>query len=364
MNSIQLLNQLGQSIWLDYISRHLLESGELKFLINEGISGLTSNPSIFQKSICETHDYDAAIKNNLALQPNINMRDLYEKLAIEDIQVTADYLRPIYDSTQGTDGFVSLEVSPHLSDQTQNTIAEARRLWNVVNRPNLMIKVPATPEGIPAVEALIAQGINVNATLIFSLSQYEQVAMAYIKGLEKNTSPGKVSSVASFFISRIDTAIDKALEKVATPEALALQGKAAISSAKVVYKQFNNIFYGDNFKISRSRGGKVQKLVWGSTGTKNPRYSDVIYVEELIGPDTLNTIPMATLKSFLSYGQPCLTLQEDIKSAESNLLNLKQFNIDLDKVTDQLLMEGVSAFVQADNQVINSLTGQCKLFRS
>lgn len=361
MNSIQLLNQLGQSIWLDYISRQLLDSGELKFLIKEGISGLTSNPSIFQKSICETHDYDAAIKNILKLQSNIDMRDLYEKLAIEDIQITADYLRPIYDSTQGRDGFVSLEVSPHLSNQTQNTIAEAQRLWNLVNRPNLMIKVPATPEGIPAVEALIAQGINVNATLIFSLSQYEQVAMAYIKGVEKNLSPEKVTSVASFFISRIDTAIDKALEKAATPEALALRGKSAISSAKVVYKRLKNIFYGENFKKSRNRGGKVQKLVWGSTATKNPRYSDVIYVEELIGPDTINTIPMATLKAFLSYGQPCLSLQEDIESAECNLLKLKQFNIDLDKVTNQLLIDGVSAFIQADNQVINSLRDQCKI---
>jgi transaldolase len=361
MNSIQNLRKLGQSIWLDYISRSLLTGGELKNLLNQGVTGLTSNPSIFQKSFCETTDYDAAIKTILKSQPNIEIPALYEKLAIEDIQTAADYLRPIYDSTHGTDGFVSLEVSPLLSSKTQETLIEAKRLWKLVNRPNLMIKVPATPEGIPAIEALITQGINVNATLIFSLEQYEQVAMAYIRGLEKNSSPDKVSSVASFFISRIDTVVDKSLEKAGTAESRNLCGKSAVACAKLVYRRMNQIFYGKPFEQQKSRGAKVQKLVWGSTGTKNPKYSDVIYVEEIIGPDTINTIPMNTLKAFIDHGKPRLSLTEDVNIAETDLSRLKQYNIDLNQVTDQLLKDGVLAFVQAYEQLLDSLKGRCKL---
>lgn len=360
MNSIKALQTLGQSIWLDYISRGLLISGELKSLLNEGVTGVTSNPSIFQKSFTETDEYDTAINNFLKLEPDISTAQLYEKLAVEDIQAAADCLRNIYDFNRGEDGFVSFEVSPHLSAQTKETVDEAQRLWNLVDRPNLMIKVPATPEGIPAIETLIARGINVNATLIFSIGQYEQVAQAYIRGLEKNPSPGKVASVASFFISRIDSAIDKSLEKVGTPEALGLCGKSAIDSAKMAYKSLNNIFYGESFERQRKRGGRVQKLVWGSTGTKNPGYSDVLYVEEIAGPDTINTIPMSTLKAFLDHGKPGLSLKKNDNQAGVNLKQLRQFNIDLNQVTDQLLKEGVLAFVKAYDQLLASLEGHRK----
>jgi transaldolase len=361
MNSIEALHTYGQSIWLDLISRGLLTSGELQRFIDKGVTGVTSNPSIFQKSICESADYDRPIQEILKAQPRIDVLSLYEKLVVEDIQRAADVLSPIYDVTKGTDGFVSLEVAPNLAALTAKTISEAQRLWKLVARPNLMIKVPATPEGIPAIEALIAGGINVNATLIFSLQQYDDVARAYIRGLEKNPEPVKVASVASFFVSRIDTTIDKALEKNGDPEALELRGKAAVACAKMVYRRCKEIFYGASFKAQTSRGAKVQKLVWGSTGTKNPKYSDVIYVEEIIGPDTINTIPMGTLKAFLEHGKPRLSLTENVELAEKALADLKKVKIDLDAVTDQLLKEGVTAFVQAYDQLIDSLKGRCAI---
>jgi transaldolase len=355
MNPIKELHTQGQSIWLDLISRSLLTSGELKSLIDQGVTGVTSNPSIFQKSICETHDYDSAIEANQKAQPRLDFLALYEKMAVEDIRAAADVLRPVYDSTQGTDGFVSLEVSPRFSADTKTTISEAKRLWKLVGRPNLMIKVPATPEGIPAVEALTAEGININATLIFSIPQYEEVAYAYIRGLEACKEPRKVASVASFFVSRIDTAVDKALEKAGTPPALELRGKIAIDCCKMVHQSCHKIFNGAPFAKARARGGKVQKIVWGSTGTKNPKYSDVIYVEEIIGTDTINTIPMATLKAFLDHGKVRPSLTENPQQAAKDVAALKQFNIDFKAVTDQLLKEGVVAFVQAYDQMLDSL---------
>jgi transaldolase len=361
MNSIQALNTLGQSVWLDFISRSLLTSGELKHLIDQGVTGVTSNPSIFHKSICETPDYEKAIESISRSQPDIDIAALYEKLAVEDIQKAADILRPVYDSSNGTDGFVSLEVSPHLSNMTESTIAEAERLWETVRRPNLMIKVPATPECIPSIETLITRGINVNATLIFSLSQYESVAYAYIRGLGGNANPQNVASVASFFVSRIDTVIDKALDKAASPEALDLRGKAAVAYAKMIYQRFNEIFYDFPFEKQRDRGARVQKIVWGSTGTKNPGYSDVLYVDEIIGTDTINTIPMATLNAFLDHGQVQPSLMSDVEEAKENLASLKKFNINLSAVTDQLLKDGVQAFVQAYDQMLASLKGRCSL---
>ena len=361
MNSIRALQMQGQSIWLDFISRSLLTSGELNRLIDQGVAGVTSNPSIFQKSICETTDYDAVISDILKSQPAISVPALYEKLALADIQIAADALRPVFDSSGGTDGFVSLEVSPHLAALTEDTINEARRLWKLVGRPNLLIKVPATPDGIPAIEALIAQGINVNATLIFSIPQYAEVGQAYIRGLAKNPHPSSVASVASFFVSRIDTAVDKALEKAGTPAALNLRGQAAISSARMAYQRFSGIFYGQPFAEQGARGGRVQKLVWGSTGTKNPRYSDVLYVEEIIGRDTINTIPLTTLKAFLDHGKVRPSLTEKIEEAQSTLSSLKNFDIDLAAVTDQLLREGVIAFAQAYDQMLDSLKGRCQI---
>jgi transaldolase len=360
MNNIQALQTFGQTIWLDLISRGLLSGGELKKLIDQGVTGVTSNPSIFQKSIGETEDYAASIKLILKTQPEIDINTLYEKLAIADIQAAADLLRPVYESRQGSDGFVSLEVSPHLSAQTGSTVSEALRLWQAVNRPNLLIKVPATPAGIPAIEELIAAGINVNATLIFSLSQYTAVANAYIRGLNAYPQPGRVASVASFFVSRIDTAVDKLLDQAGSPAAADLKGRTAIACAKQVYQRFNQIFYAAPFEAPRKRGARVQKIVWGSTGTKNPLYSDVLYVNEIIGPDTINTVPVATLKAFLDHGRIRPSLHEDIAGSAGVIAGLPKFGIDLDTLTNQLLEEGVQAFVQAYDQMLDSLSGRMK----
>jgi transaldolase len=355
LNTIQLLKSYGQSLWLDYICRSMFTSGELKRLVDEGISGVTSNPSIFQKAIGEGNDYNSTISEILKKEPGIKTEPLYERLAIEDIRQATDLLRTVYDASGGTDGFVSLEVSPHLAYDTATTIKEAQRLWKAVNRPNLMIKVPATPEGIPAAEVLTAQGINVNVTLIFSLAQYEAVAQAYIRGLEQNPQPQKVSSVASFFVSRIDTAVDKALEKIASPQAMELRGKIAIESCKMVYRKLNEIFYEKPFEKQRSRGGRVQRLVWGSTGTKNPAYSDVLYVDEIIGPDTINTVPVATLDAFRDHGQPQLSLLEGVDEASNEIKQLSGLKIDLTAITNQLLKDGVTAFITSFDQLLKSL---------
>jgi transaldolase len=357
---LQALQKHGQSIWLDFISRSLLSSGDLKRLVDEGITGVTSNPSIFQKSICETHDYDDLVKS----EQNTGSPDipgLYEKIAVDDIQKAADVLRPVYNSTNGVDGFVSFEVSPHLAYNPVGTISEADRLWKLVNRPNLMIKVPATKEGIPAVEALIARGINVNATLIFNLDHYEAVAMACIRGLEKNSRPERVASVASFFVSRIDTAVDKLLDKNGSSAALDLRGKIAVASAKMIYRRFNEIFYETPFAAQRNRGAKVQRLVWGSTGTKNPKYSDVLYVDEIIGPDTINTVPMPTLNAFLDHGHARQSLLEDVDMAAKQIAGLKKYGVNLEAVTEQLQKEGVQSFVLAFDQLLESLKGRCSI---
>jgi len=355
MNSIQLLQKQGAAVWLDFISRDLINNGELKNLIAQGVTGVTSNPSIFQKAMCEPGAYDEPLARTRRACPGLDTEALYEKLAIHTIQMAADELTEVYNATGGADGYVSLEVSPRLSASTERTIQEARKLWKEVDRPNLMIKVPATPEGLPAIEALIAEGINVNATLIFSLQQYTEVAQAYIRGLARNPQPAKVASVASYFVSRIDTAVDKVLEKNGSAEALALRGKTAVACCKIAYRRLNEIFYGQSFAEQRKRGARVQKMVWGSTGTKNPQYSDVLYVEEIIGRDTTNTIPMPTLKAFLDHGKVRNSITEQVAEAEQNLAALKKLNINLDAVTDQLLKEGVTAFVQAYDQLIESL---------
>jgi transaldolase len=361
MNKIQVLQHYGAAIWLDFISRSLLSSGELQRYIELGVTGVTSNPSIFQKSICETQDYDDLVNEALKAQKKVDIYALYEKMAVSDIQAAADILKPIYNSTQGQDGFVSFEVSPDLAYQTEKTIDEAKRLWNLVNRPNLMIKVPATREGLPAITDLIGQGINVNATLIFSIDRYTEVAKAYIKGLEKNPRPEKVASVASYFISRIDTAVDKLLENNGSVEARTLQGKIAVDCAKLAYQKLDQIFFGEEFEPQRKRGARVQRMVWGSTGTKNPKYSDVLYVDEIIGADTTNTAPMATLKAFLDHGRPRLSVLEKVDEAERELASLKKYGIDLDAVTDQLEKEGVQAFSQAFAQLLDSLKGRCAI---
>lgn len=356
MNLLKDLQNYGQSIWLDYIHRNLITSGELRRLVEDGLRGLTSNPTIFEQAIAGSADYDEDVRVLLSHDPHIDTRSLFEALAVEDIRMAADILRSVYDETDGADGFVSLEVSPHLAHDTAGTVAEVRRLWRTVNRPNLMIKVPATPEGIPAIETLIAQGINVNVTLMFSLAHCEAVAHAYIRGIERCPDPHRVASVASLFVSRVDTVVDRALEAIGTDEALALRGKIAVANIKVVYRRFCEIFYGEPFTALWRRGTRVQRPLWGSTSTKNPAYSDLLYVEELVGVDTVNTLPPATLDALLDHGRVRgATVQEGIGEAEAALDRLKALGIDLGTITEQLQADGVAAFAASYDQLLEAL---------
>jgi transaldolase len=356
MNPLKALLSQGQSIWLDYIRGDLIQSGELKRLVEEdGVRGLTSNPTIFKKAIADFTYYDKSLHATLAKDPQIGSGKLLEKLAIGDICAAADILRTVYDETKGGDGFVSIEVSPHLAHDTAGTIAEAKRLRAEVDRPNLMVKVPATPEGIPAIEALIGDGVNVNITLMFSMKHYEEVARAYIRGLEGCSSPGQVSSVASFFVSRVDAVVDSALEKLGTEEAKALLGKIGIANCKVVYQRFREVFHGKGFAALRRRGARVQRPLWASTGTKNSAYSDVLYVENLIGADTVNTLPPATLNAFRRHGRiKGFTVGEGLKEAESDLSSLKKLGVDLNAITEKLQADGVSAFAASFDQLLDA----------
>lgn len=356
MNPLKDLHNQGQSIWLDYIRRDLLVSGELQRLVEEdGLRGLTSNPTIFENAISRSSEYDESIRAITAGERDISVSALYERLAIEDIQMAADFLKPVYESSEGTDGFVSLEVSPHLAYDTAGTVSEARRLWETVNRPNLLVKVPATRDGIPAIEVLIDQGINVNVTLMFSLGHYEEVALAYIRGLERNPNPARVASVASFFVSRIDTAVDPLLDAAGTPEAQALKGKVAIAKSRQVYARFREIFHGNAFAAQRARGGRVQRPLWGSTSSKNPAYRDVMYVESLIGPDTVNTVPLETLNAFRDHGQVAPTLLQGQDGVKEVLERLPELGIDLKAVTERLQMEGVAAFASSYDRLLAAL---------
>jgi transaldolase / glucose-6-phosphate isomerase len=357
MNPLKELGTQRQSVWLDYISRSLVRSGELKRLVEEdGIRGVTSNPTIFEKAIAAGTDYDEALRALLADNPQAGVEQLYEPLAIEDIQMAADVLRQVYDATGGEDGYVSLEVSPHLAHETEKTVSEAERLRAAVNRPNLMIKVPATPAGIPAIERLIADGVNVNVTLMFSMSHYEAVARAYINGLERCADPSKVASVASFFVSRVDTMVDKALEANGGPEAQALMGKIAIANSKIVYRRFLEIFHGEGFVSLRQRGARVQRPLWASTGTKNPAYSDVLYVENLIGAETVNTLPPDTINAFREHGRiPGATVKEGWAEADEALAKLSSLGIDLGTITEKLQVDGVAAFAASFDQLMTAL---------
>ncbi|MBI2361464.1 MAG: transaldolase [Deltaproteobacteria bacterium] len=362
MNRLKALKEFGQSIWLDYVQRSLIASGELGRLVAEdGLCGVTSNPTIFEKAITGSRDYDKQLQAILAGNTRAEPATLYELLAVQDIQMAADVLRPVYDITAGADGFVSLEASPHLAHDTGGTLAEVRRLWRAVGRPNVMIKVPATPEGIPAVETLIAEGININITLMFSLRHYEAVARAYLSGLGRCAAPERVASVASFFVSRVDTVVDRAIEEIGTRQALELRGKIAIANAKLVYRRFREIFDGEAFSPMRRKGARVQRPLWGSTGTKNPAYSDVLYVEGLIGPDTVNTLPPATLDAFRDHGQASrATVDEAWDKAESCLEQLKELGIDLTAVTERLQSDGVAAFAASYDQLLTALSEKRK----
>ncbi|MGH7825772.1 MAG: bifunctional transaldolase/phosoglucose isomerase [Candidatus Binatia bacterium] len=357
MNPLKELHAQGQSIWLDTISRRLIRSGELKRMVEEdGLQGVTSNPTIFEKAIGGSADYDDTLRAVLAPDPKANVGKLYERLAIEDIQTAADVLRPVYDDTSGADGYVSLEVSPHLARDTQATINEAKRLRAAVDRPNVMIKVPATPEGIPAIEELIGSGVNVNITLMFSMRHYEAVAQAYTKGLERCAEPGKVASVASFFVSRVDTMVDRALESLGTPAAKSLLGQIAIANSKIVYQRFREIFHGEGFVALRQRGARVQRPLWASTGTKNPAYSDILYVENLIGSETVNTLPVETLNAFKDHGRvPGETVRDSLDEAAAALARLKTVGIDLNAIAEKLQEDGVAAFASSFDQLMTTL---------
>ncbi|MCG6949721.1 MAG: transaldolase [Acidobacteria bacterium] len=357
MNKLKRLwDEHQQAVWLDFIERDLLTGGGLATLVAEdGVRGVTSNPSIFQKAIEGGGAYDEAVAGLLANNPEMETIALYETLAIEDIRGAADLLRAVWDSSEQSDGFVSLEVSPHLARDTEGTIAEAKRLWAAVDRPNLMIKVPATPEGIPAIEYLIGGGINVNATLMFSLADYEAVASAYLRGIDTNPHPAGVASVASFFVSRVDTKVDAALEEIGTPEALGLRGQAAIANAKLAYRRFEELFGADSFAAHAARGAQVQRPLWASTSTKNPDYRDVVYVEELIGSETVNTLPVATLEAFRDHGEPRASLKEDVSGAERVLSELEGLGVGLDDITMELQVEGVAAFARSFDQLLEAL---------
>jgi transaldolase len=348
-----------QAPWLDYIERDLLTGGGLARLIgSDGVRGVTSNPSIFKSAITGSESYDADIDAFLRTHPDAPTTDLYEALAIADIQMAADELAGVFEASGGTDGFVSLEVSPHLAHDTAGTEAEARRLWQAVDRPNLMIKVPATEAGIPAIEALIAGGINVNATLMFSLADYEAVATAYLRGLERRDDPSGVASVASFFVSRVDSKVDAALEAVGTDEARALRGRAAIANSRLAYRRFLELFRGPGFAELADRGAQVQRPLWASTSTKNPAYPDVLYVEELVGPDTVNTLPTATLEAYRDHGHPRSVVASSFDEDEAVLAALGEFGIDLDAITKELQTAGVVSFADAFDELMEALEGK------
>jgi transaldolase/glucose-6-phosphate isomerase len=342
MAQLQELAELGQAIWIDYLRRSFITSGELGALIEKGIRGVTSNLTIMEKAIAGSADYDQALRR-LAEKGKAD-REIYEELVLDDIRCTADLLRPVYEKTGGLDGYVSLEVSPSLAYDTDGTIAEAWRLFTELERPNVMIKVPATGAGIPAIETLIGEGVNVDVTLIFSLAHYQAAAEAYIMGLERRVAAGgdvsSVASVASLFVSRIDTAADLLLDKAGHPE---LQGKIAIANAKVAYARFLEIFATERWLRLAAHGARVQRVLWGGTGTKNPHYPDTLYVESLIGPDTVNTVPPATLRAFLHHGQATPTLEKGLNEARDNLDRLSNLGIDLDTITQQLQQDGVDA---------------------
>jgi transaldolase len=356
MNPLIALREHGQSVWLDYISRELLKSGDLKRLVEEdGLRGLTSNPTIFENAIGGSSDYDESIQAITESEPGIDVHALYERLAIQDIQMAADVLKPVFDETEGNDGYVSFEVSPHLAYDTEATIAEAHRLWDTVDRPNLMIKVPATKDGIPAIEELIKQGVNVNVTLMFSIDHYEAVASAYIHGLENNANPGKIASVASFFVSRVDTAVDLMLEAIGSDEARALMGKVAVANSQRAYRRFREIFHGDTFAAQRARGARVQRTLWGSTSAKNPDYSDVIYVENLVGPDTVNTMPLVTMNAFRDHGHASDIMMKSLEEADNVLAKASSLGINLEAVTGKLQTDGVKAFADSYDKLIATL---------
>ena len=372
VNPLKDLLKLGQSVWLDYIRRDLLTSGELKRLIEEdGLRGMTSNPTIFEKAIAGGKLYDDLL-NSLKSRTDLDAKGRYEILAIRDIQDAADILRPVYDSSKRRDGYVSLEVSPYLARDTKGSLEEARRLWKAVGRPNVMIKIPGTAEGIPAIQQALSEGININVTLLFAQDVYVKVAEAYIAGLEQFGRNGgdvsKMASVASFFISRIDSAVDaiidakiKASKDPREQEQLkSIHGKVAIANGKQTYEKYQAIFSSPRWKALADKGGQTQRVLWASTSTKNPAYRDVLYVEELIGPDTVDTIPPATFDAFRDHGKPRQSLTEDLASAHKTMDTAAKLGISMKEVTDKLTDDGVRLFSEAFDKLLEAVKESSK----
>jgi len=366
-NPLKDIQSYGQSIWLDDIRRSMLTGGDLQRLVNEdGLRGVTSNPAIFNKAISGSADYDGVIAA-LAGQGR-SVEAIYRAVTVQDVQMAADVFRPLYDDSGGDHGFVSLEVNPHLAYRTQETVEEARELWRALDRPNVFIKVPATPEGLPAIQQLISEGISVNVTLLFGLPRYRKVAEAYIAGLEQRLAQDRpidgIRSVASFFLSRIDVLVDPRLEALmdgggpAARTAEELHGQVAIASAKQAYQIYKEIFHGPRFRNLADRGARPQRVLWASTSTKNPDYSDVKYVEALIGPETVNTLPLDTLEAYRDHGRPAARLEEGVAESRTRLDQLAQVGIDLDQVTAQLEQEGVDKFNRPFDKLMDTLADE------
>lgn len=365
-NPLQQLQSLGQSVWYDNIDRSQLASGQFKRMLSEdSITGVTANPTIFEKSVSGGNAYDEQM--NQLIQAGKSTNEIYEVMIIQDIRTVADLLRPIYDRTNGLDGYVSLEVSPELAHDTDGTIKEVRRFYKMVDRPNLMIKIPGTPEGLPAIRQALLEGININITLIFSLETYKEVAEAYISAMEERNGAGQdistIGSVASFFVSRVDTLVDKMLEDKAKATSdsaeqqkyKSLEGKAAIANARIVYQEFKKIFHSPRFESLKHSGAHVQRPLWASTSTKNPAYRDVLYAEELIGPDTVDTMPLETIEKFSDHGQVRLSIEDNIPQSHAELDALEQVGIHYDQVTKQLQDEGVQKFADSFHQLFKSI---------
>ena len=366
-NAIKSLLTEGQSVWQDDISRQMIVSGQLAERIEEvGIRGVTSNPTIFQKAISAGTVYDDDIADMLGR--NMDIAAVFQTLAVKDIQDACDLFRPIYDETEGQDGFVSLEVLPSLARDTDGTLKNARELWTAVDRPNVMIKVPGTDEGAVAVETLLTEGVNVNITLLFSLANYKRVAQAYIDSLQKRRDAGqpidRIASVASFFVSRVDTLADKLLDEAAAKPGAnltlidSLRGKVAVANAQLAYQRFQQLFGTEQFRRLAEHGAKVQRPLWASTGTKNKAYSDVLYVESLIGPDTVNTMPIATIEAFLDHGQVARTVDAAFGEAQAVADGLARVGISLDELTHQLEEEGINAFVASYDDLLEGVEGK------
>jgi transaldolase/glucose-6-phosphate isomerase len=366
-NPIKQLYDLGQSVWLDYLGRSLITTGKLKMMVDDGITGVTSNPSIFQKAITGSTDYDEGLRALLD-KGERDEKELFINLAVEDVSNAADIFRTVYESTGGEDGYISIEVSPDLAYDTNSTIEEAKRLFKALGKKNILIKVPATKEGLPAIESLISDGINVNVTLLFSVKRYEDVMEAYIKGLEKRVQNGQpineIFSVASFFVSRVDTLVDRLLEEklsVTSDDANKdkirnMSGRSAVANAKIANKKYvETFFHGSRFKALKDKGAHIQKLLWGSTGTKNPAYSDVKYVEEIIAPHSINTLPEATINAFKDHGKAEVTINDNMNDAEELFDDLSSVGVEIESVTDQLEKEGVKLFSDSFFALLNEI---------